>query len=239
VEILKVEKYSGHSNFIFVGLSLLASLLFTACGIKSSRFSAAPPEHVIFDGFLQKHLKNGPITATSILEDSSQLRFYLSYLSRRHPNHHWHEQVQLAYWLNLHNALVVAQYYNPTSLRYLQNKQGNFLIEGKKYTLQQIKNKCMHGPVKASLSLFALYLPQQNEAPMPNRALMAEGVIQQLHELSKNYLNNPVFNQIEPNQVVLSPFFRQNKYHLRPLRAFVIENSRIILSPHFKLKFRE
>ncbi len=220
--------------------ALLLSLLYCwSCCIKPSNFNARPPDHTIWDGFLQKHLTNGQIATAAILEDSTQLRFYLTYLSRRHPNDAWNGPNQLAYWINLHNALFLAQKFAPATLSQLQNKAGKFVIEGKPYTLRGMRKKALHNPLHEGRSLFALYSNQTQAPSFPNRALLAEGWNQQLENLSKTYLNDPVFNQIEPGKVVLSPFFRQNQRYLRPLRAFVLENSNTQLSPNFRLKFRK
>jgi hypothetical protein len=221
------------------GLVFAFLLAQTACALKPVVFNANPPEHTTWDGFLQKHSKNSQIDAVSMQEDSTQLCFYLTYLSRRHPNDHWNKNTQLAYWINLHNALFLAQKHAPSTLKHLQNKAGNFLIEGRAFTLQRVKNKTLHRACSDGRSVFSLCQNQQNALSMPNRALNAEGLNQQLDILGKNHLNNPNFNQIETDQVVLSSFLKKNKQHLRPLRVFVLANSRIALSPRFKLKYKE
>jgi Protein of unknown function, DUF547 len=225
-------------DVLLKGSALAFLLSLSACALKPVVFNASPPDHAVWDGFLQKHVKNGQIDAAAILKDSTQLRFYLAYLSRRHPNDHWDRNIQLAYWVNLHNALFLAQKHAPSTLQHLQNKASKFLIEGKAYALRQVKNKTLNWAYSDGRSLFVLCQSRQNALPTPNRALSAEGPLQQLDILSKSYLNNPDFNQIETDQVVLSSFFRENKRHLGPLRAFVLENSNTELSPNFRLKFR-
>jgi Protein of unknown function, DUF547 len=226
-------------NMLWQGLSLAFLLFLPACALTPAAFNANPPDHVLWDGFLQKHIKNDQIDADSILKDSMQLRFYLAYLSRRHPHDHWDQSTQLVYWINLHNALLLAQKYAPSALNPLQNKNGKIRIERKVYVLRQVKNKVLHVANKDGRSLFALYQSQENAIPMLNRALTPASLPRQLDQLSKSYLNNPEFNQINAEQVYLSPFFRKNRRFFRPFRAFVTDNCSAELPPHFKIKFRK
>ncbi|MEM8775536.1 MAG: DUF547 domain-containing protein [Pseudomonadota bacterium] len=203
--------------------------------------NAQPIDHAAWDAFLQKYVRpdgNGYNTfayASVADEDQAALEDYISALTQIEITERA-RPVQLAYWLNLYNALtikVVLDHYPVDSIRDI--KLGGLLsrgpwdgelveIEEEPITLNAIEHEILRPIWKDPRLHYAINCASVGCPNLHERAFTAENVESLLDELAKAYLNHPRGLKIEDGEVTVSSIFQWFAYDFGNSEKAVIEH---------------
>lgn len=208
------------SIFLFFTLFLL-----WACQGTQSTFaneSDTPPDHSLWTDLLQEYVNDsGFVNYQGLLGEKQKLNRYTEDLSNNPPSESWSENEKLAYWINAYNAftvkLIVDNYplesikdLNPTiaipTVSTIWTKKW-FQIGGEDFSLDQIEHKILRKDFEEPRIHFAVNCASFSCPPLRNEAFVAERIDAQLDEQARQFINDPVRNKIESDQVIISKIF--------------------------------
>ncbi len=198
---------------VFVGPSR-GTLLYPATRI---------PDHEIWTKELEKFVSvDGLINYTEWKDHQENLDKYLQQLSKPLPLSNWSQNVQLAYWINLHNAYtvkLVLQHYPIQSLHELN--EGDpwsakwISIGDTQYSLEQIQWE-IRSQYNDPRVNFALNKGTKSSAPILKEAYIPERLGEQLNAQTESFINNDAYNQFSESSAKLSPIFNLYKTDFKP-----------------------
>lgn len=237
--------------------ALAASLLFLPAGLLGGWSSSAPeaweywaynnPEntqpldHAAWDAFLQKYVRPdgqgynrfayGEVSAA----DKAALEGYISYLTGLEITEHA-QPVQLAYWLNLYNALtvkVVLDHYPVKSIRDI--RLGGLLsrgpwdgelieIEEEPITLNAIEHEILRPIWKDPRLHYAINCASVGCPNLHDRAFTATNTPGLLDQLARDYLSHPRGLKIDGDSVTVSSIFQWFAYDFGNAEPQIIEH---------------
>jgi hypothetical protein len=224
------------------------------CSIKKIESTASPVSHQIWDALVRKHVTpEGWVNYSGFKKDSTLLNQYTSNLERHHPNDkNWSKNEQLAYWINAYNAYTVkliVDHYPVSGIKEI--KKGipfvntvwdiKFIkIEDQTYDLNNIEHGILRKHFDEPRIHFAINCASVSCPKLANYAYLPEKLNQQLHEAALSFLNDPLRNQIQPDDLRLSRIFSWFKGDFTKkgsLHDFI--NQYIPVSPDAPLEFLE
>ena len=183
--------------------------------IQQSSIAQCNINHNKYDVLLQKYVsENGEVDYIHFKNADNDLADYVSYLASREPKNNCTKNEKLAYWINLYNAAtlqLLLQNYPLKSINLLDKGKTwdvkRIKIGNKMYSLNDIENGIIRKGFKEPRIHFALNCGAKSCPPLYNHAFVAEKLNTQLDNRTKNFINNPSFNQIEKNKLSISKIF--------------------------------
>ena len=183
-------------------------------------------DHGAWEAFLMRYVRIGPDNIHRVAygavtpADREALDAYLARLSST-PITEYNRAEQLAYWINLYNALAVdavIEHYPVASILEIGARSGRLAerpfdaplieVDGRKLSLNDIQNRILRPiwrdpRILYALSCAALACPNLQPAPFTGDQLD-----RQLSEAAMAYVNDARCIQMEDDELVLSSLFR-------------------------------
>lgn len=202
---------------------LLLSIMgvISSCSIKEYSSQSEPISHELWNELLQHHVTaEGWVDYKGFIQDSVRLNTYLTLLSDNHPNQsNWSEDEQLAYWINAYNAFtikLIVDHYPTTSIKAI--KKGipfvnsvfdlKFInIEGTTYDLNNIEHSIIRAQFEEPRIHFAINCASYSCPKLQREAFTAERLEEQLQAAAIDFINDPLRNIIEEEELQLSRIF--------------------------------
>ncbi len=181
------------------------------------------PDHSIWSAELYKYVSHdGLIDYKSWKENQGPLDLYLAALSVDLPLSRWSQNVQLAYWLNIHNAYSVKQvlkHYPVTSLREISEgdpKQNQWIVlDTAAFSLEEIQ-QYIQFQFRDPRIYFALHDASVSGAPLLNEAYEPNRIHDQLNEQVRHFIHDSTHNVINDSIAILSPVFEKHNDAFTP-----------------------
>jgi hypothetical protein len=170
---------------------------------------------------LQEHVdSSGWVSYAGIKRDSVAFEAYLETLSKCGPVPSWSKDEKLAYWINAYNAFTVkliVDHYPVQSIKDI--KKGIpfvnsvwdiafFEIGGKKMDLNEIEHSILRMKFDEPRIHFAIVCASKSCPKLRNEAYVAERLEQQLLEQTEGFINDHNKNDIEVEEIRISPIFK-------------------------------
>ncbi|MCS7170524.1 MAG: DUF547 domain-containing protein, partial [Candidatus Kapabacteria bacterium] len=166
--------------------------------------------HAVWDSLLQQYVWAGRVHAFGMAQDP-RFSFYLDSLATAAPKQASHES-QIAFWLNAHNACVVAVLARRPGLRYAGAwdslmRLDTFCIAGEEHTLLSLRDRLRRFGeplLHVGASGITMGFP-----PLARRAFTTANLRRQLRENARAFLRSPrgCILDVETNTLWLSPLF--------------------------------
>ena len=206
-------------------LLLLIHFLFLTQSVSETRpeIALGIPDHAPWSAELFKYVSHdGLIDYKAWKENQEPLDHYLKELSGDLPLSRWSQNVQLAYWLNIHNAYSIKQvlaHYPMASIREID--EGNarktewIVLDTAVFSLEEIEQHILY-QFKDPRIFFALHYAAVSGAPLLNEAYEPHRIHDQLDDQVRHFLSDSTRNQINDSSVVLSPVIEWHASTFKP-----------------------
>ena len=209
----------------YLNILILCLFSLTSCG------SYSPPEskntmvdHKIWGQLLRKHVSDeGWVDYEGWQKDRKVLKSYLQILSNNPPDDSlWTIDEKLAYWINAYNAFTVELILENYPLESIADLHPAIYIPGvntvwhKKFfkiggvetSLDEIEHKILRAKFEEPRIHFAIVCASYSCPKLRNEAFVASRLEQQLNEQAKEFINDPLRNQLSENEIKISKIFK-------------------------------
>lgn len=216
-------------KYILIGILLLLSILSVLFQYHyrveaDSRDEIDTPKtafsHEIFNKVLTKHVEKGKVDYAKLKAEPEEFEKYLDLLAAAKPSKMSYN-VQLAFWINAYNALVikgVIDHYPTKSVRKVKAFGGffsrlKFHVAGEKYTLDHIEHEILRKEFVDPRIHFALVCASIGCPPIENRVFLSETIDEQLDAVTKKFITNTDKVRLDKakRRVYLSKIFKWYK----------------------------
>lgn len=199
--------------FIFCLLALAASSFLPA----SNGVASSAVDHIIFEGLLAKHVRDGFVDYAGFKSDEIKLDQYLSMLERNDPESLTQNE-QFAFYINVYNSwtikLILTGYPGVKSIKdlggLLQSPWQKELvrIHGKTLKLDDIENKILRPRFKDPRVHFAINCASKSCPPLLSEPYRGETLDAQLNKVTSDFINNPSSYRFEGDILWISSIFK-------------------------------
>ena len=171
--------------------------------------------HKAWDVLLKKYVdENGFVDYKGFLTSKSELTNYINYLSENAPNESSTIQEQLAYYINIYNALTVQlilDNYPVESIKDISKPWGKTVItlNNNLYSLGDIEHEILRKMNEPRIH-FAINCASYSCPNLLNEAFTASKLEEQLERVSNSFINGNK-NEITPTNPKLSKIFKWYK----------------------------
>ncbi len=204
-------------------------LIFSSFLLLTSCFRKVPSSadntyinHTIFDTLLQKHVDSrGGVDYNGFEKDSAVFHLYLKILSKNPPSDTWLREEKLAYWINTYNAYTIELILRNRPLESIKDItalnipfvsspwQIEFIpINNKLYNLDDIEHGIIRKQFDEPRIHFALVCAAASCPKLRNEAYTNLKLEMQLIHQTRDFLRDTTKNQINSQDVKLSPIFK-------------------------------
>lgn len=166
----------------------------------------------IYAGVLQKHVnERGNVDYRKLKTDLAGLDAYLDYLALHPPSQDSRRVDSLAYFINLYNAAtlrLVAENYPVSSIQEIDDPWNKkFVRSGNKLlSLQQIEHQILRSMDEPRVH-FAINCASVSCPPLLNQPFYSEKIEQQLDVVTRNFITNDTYNDLDAEPLRLSRIF--------------------------------
>jgi len=203
-------------------------------------------DHKAWDILLKKYVdKNGFVDYKGFLNSKTELADYINYLSENVPNENWTIQEQLAYYINIYNALTVQlilNNYPVNSIKDISKPWGKTVISlnGNEYSLGDIEHEILRKMNEPRIH-FAINCASYSCPNLLNEAFTASKLEQQLVQVSDSFINGNK-NETHPTNPKLSKIFKWYKKDFKvngkpDVIAFINQYSNIKIDKDAKIDY--
>ncbi|MFN0213884.1 MAG: DUF547 domain-containing protein [Saprospiraceae bacterium] len=212
------------TGFSLLFLFATAALWFTCSYCRSIKRSidSQPVTHEIWADLLRKHVGvDGNVNYKGFIRDSAELNRYLKLLETAHPSDKgWTVQEQMAYWINAYNAYTIALIVRNYPVESIKDiKRGlpfinsvwdiKFItIQGYTYDLNNIEHNILRPVFKDARIHAAINCASYSCPRLLNEAYTAEYLENQLDKSMRDFVNDPLRNQITAEKAKISEIFK-------------------------------
>jgi len=171
--------------------------------------------HKAWDVLLKKYVdENGFVNYKGFLNSKTELANYINYLSENVPNENWTIQEQLAYYINIYNALTVQlilDNYPVNSIKDISKPwdQTVITLNENNYSLGDIEHKILRKMNEPRIH-FAINCASYSCPILLNEAFTASKLEQQLEQVTDSFINGNK-NETHPTNPKLSKIFKWYK----------------------------
>lgn len=229
-------------------LLLFALLALAGAGSAQAPSSSAPPNlHDAWNALLAKYVsKTGNVNYRKFDRDQAALDAYLRQLSDNPPAETWTRAEKMAYWINVYNAFtidLILDNYPLNSIRSLdQGKPWDvrrIRLGSQTYSLNQIENEILRPAFKDPRIHFAINCAARSCPPLLNQAYTAAQLDSLLTQRTRQFVNNPKYNNLSPGHASLSKIFEWYAADFGEIKAFLNTYADIRLEPAASISFLE
>lgn len=171
--------------------------------------------HKAWDVLLKKYVgENGFVNYKGFLNSKTELADYINYLSENVPEESWTVQEQLAYYINLYNALTVQlilDNYPTNSIKDIKKPWDQTVITLKEtdYSLGDIEHKILRKMNEPRIH-FAINCASYSCPNLLNEAFTTSKLENQLEQVTNSFINGNK-NETNPTHPKLSKIFKWYK----------------------------
>jgi len=219
-------------KLILLALTSLFLAGVPTCRVDDVKSDSQPITHELFDADLKKYVDaEGWVNYEAWVQDTAQLKQYLSLLESHHPNEeNWSPDERLAYWINAYNAYtaeLILDNWPVKSIKDIKDGTGfinsvwdiKFIeIEGHTYDLNNIEHGIIRPKFEDQRIHAAVNCASVSCPKLRNEAFTAERIDEQLDEQvrswfasSRNDLSNPQSPKLSSIFKWYAPDFKWNK----------------------------
>lgn len=192
---------------------------------QSDQSSALRIDHTAWDGFIARYVVTGPNGATRLRyaavssTDRATLDAYVTTLTAL-PISRYNRREQLAFWINLYNALtvkVVLEHYPVASIRDINISPGFFqigpwdkkliAIEGQEISLNDIEHRILRPIWQDPRLHYALNCASIGCPNLAGAAYNPEALEEQLRDSAVAFVNSPRGVKIDDQRVTVSKIY--------------------------------
>ncbi len=222
-------------------LLLLAILIFTGLQVSGQ------PDYKPWDQLLSKYVNvSGNVDYAGLKKDEATLDKIVDQFSKTKIDKSWSKNDQLAFWINAYNAFTLQLITDNFPIKSIQNLDGGktwdvkrFIIDGSKYSLNQIENDIIRSKFNDARIHFAVNCGAKSCPPLLNGAFFGNKLDQQLEDQAKKFINNQSYNKISSTSLSISKIFDWYKADFGILISFLNKLSKVKINPNTKISFKE
>jgi hypothetical protein len=188
----------------------------------------------------------GKVNYVQFKADRSRLDAYLMTLSDQVDQKTWNRSQQMAYWINVYNAftvkLIVDHYPINSIMDIYEGKPWDvkwIKLGNKTYSLNQIEHEILRPKFEDARIHFAVNCAAKSCPPLANRAYTESNLDSMLSIQTKKFINNQIFNNIQPGKISISKIFDWYKEDFADLIAFLNQYSDITIQKNAEIRFQE
>lgn len=206
----------------------VASVLFLLFLSLATFSQSTAAMHDTWDAILKKHVdKNGVVDYQGIAADSNFNR-YIGMLQKVKGAGSYSRDNALAYWINVYNAFTVKlilDNWPVKSIKDIPNAWDQKFIQlpTGSYSLNQIENEVIRKEFNEPRIHFALVCAAVSCPKLHNRAITDVNLEATLEQLTKDFLNNKMHNDVKETSLMISEIFKWYASDFEPsggIRAF-------------------
>ena len=207
-------------------------------------------EHHDWSTLLQQHVtESGQVNYKGFIKDSTLFNKYLTELSNHPTGKNWSEKEKLAYWINAYNAFTLKLILDNYPLKSIKDIGDGltminspwdikfFKIGNTDFDLNTIEHEIIRKEFNEPRIHFAINCASVSCPKLRNEAFTAEQLDAQLDDQAKQFINNPIKNNITEKSVQLSKifnWFESDFIKENTLASFLQKYTDIKLSNDFK-----
>lgn len=207
----------------------------------------AQPDYKPWDTFLKKYVSStGEVDYKSIQSNKKELDSIIKQFSTTKIVSSWNKNDQLAYWINAYNAFTIELIVNNYPIKSIQNLDGGktwdvkrITIDGKKYSLNNIENDIIRPQFKDARIHFAINCAARSCPPLKDGAFWGKTLELQLDEVTKKFINNPKYQNINPSKMILSKIFDWYAVDFSDIITFINQYSTIKVNKKASITFNK
>ena len=175
--------------------------------------SGNKPDHTAWTDLLQEHVaKNGEVDYAAFKQDLPRLNSYLDYLAGLgNKVKSWQRKEKLAYYINLYNAATIKLVLDNYPLSSILDIDKPFerewiAIGNKTVSLSHIENDILREMGEPRIH-FAINCASYSCPKLLDHAFIADKLEEQLEKVTRDFINDPKHNTIQPDSLELSNIF--------------------------------
>ena len=201
--------------------------------------------HQLWDELLQAHVSpSGEVDYPGFKKDEARLNRYLQKLADNPVQDGWSRNEKMAYWINAYNAFTVkliVKNYLVSSIRDLHG--GNpwdvewIELDDKSYTLNNIEHDILRPKFGDPRIHAVVNCAAQSCPPLHNHAYTADKLDQQLEQQTRQFINNPKYNKLSPDRVVISKIFKWYAEDFDNLIGFLNKYAEVEINKDAKVEY--
>lgn len=212
-------------------------------------FASDKPDHSIWDRFLHDYVSSsGKVNYKSMKVRMDTLDSYLLELRNHGPQSDWTRNDRLAYYINAYNAFTIKF----VLTKYPVNSVKDISFSGKDiwhfrmvqlgeklYTLDYLENEILRKMDEPRIH-FAINCASFSCPKLYNHAFEPDKMNSQLTKVTKDFINDPLRNEISEKKLKLSEIFSWYKEDFEKdgtLIEFLNKYSDVTIAPNAKIEY--
>lgn len=205
----------------------------------------AQVDYTVYQNILSAHVSpTGKVDYTGILKNDLQsFKQFLAQLKSSDPEK-LNSDDQLAFWINTYNAFtikLIIDHWPVKSIREIYN--GNpwdeswIKINGKTYSLNQIEHDIIRTGFDDPRIHFAVNCAAKSCPPILNEPYIGATLDEQLDQQTRQFINNPRFNQLSQESISISKIFEWYQEDFGDLTGFLNKYSKTSIDPKASIRY--
>ncbi|MDX1666696.1 MAG: DUF547 domain-containing protein [Saprospiraceae bacterium] len=203
--------------------------------------------HAIWDQLLRKYVNDkGNVNYEGLKAERDRLHTYLDHLADHPVQDGWPRDKKIAYWINAYNAFTAEMIVNNYPVASIMDLHGGdpfnhkwIELGGETYSLNNIENDILRPRYDEPRIHFALVCAAAACPPLLNRAWTSTTLDATLDRRTKNFINNPTYNEIRPEEIEISKIFDWYREDFGNLIEYLNRYSETTIQPSAQIEFRE
>ena len=188
-------------------------LYFFFCFCIATTAVAQKSIHSLWTTALKEHVDDdGRVNYAQRKKDTTLLDDYIASLEENPPAEYWSKNDSLAYFINAYNAVTVKLILDHYPLKSIRNlvtpwRFKRFTLAGKKISLNHIEHQILRKMGEARIH-FAINCASASCPKLLNTAFYAHSMEEQLEAATRDFINDPIRNQIKQKEMEVSRIFQ-------------------------------
>lgn len=214
---------------------------------KGSIYQPQSSIHELFDQLLKLYVsKDGVVNYKGFIQNKEKLHDYIEILGSNIPTNLWTKEDSLAFWMNAYNAMtidLIISHYPLKSIKDIKDPwmQRLWMLGDKLYNLDEIEHQILRKMGDPRIH-FGINCASFSCPPLLNEAFISEKVNSQLQSLSINFVNDPLRNTINADEIEVSKIFSwfSNDFKTNgSLTDFLNLYSRNKIKPNAQIRYKD
>ena len=185
-----------------------------------SKENTKPLDHMPWNKLLLQHInEDGWIDYQGFINNKGEFNEYLGSISNNPPSNNWSEDEKMAYWINAYNAFtikLILDYYPVQSIKDIGGKFPMinspwdikfFKIGGVDFDLNTIEHDILRREFNDPRIHFAINCASISCPVLRREAYQSEILDDQLEDQARKFINDPLRNQINAENIRISKIF--------------------------------
>ncbi len=215
--------------------------------IKNSETETGKLDHSLWNNLLIKHVQtSGKVNYKGFKSEISSLDKYLAVLKVNPVQVSWSRNEKMAYWINAYNAFTVKLIVQNYPLESITKLHGGkpwdvkwIEIGSNTYSLNEMENDILRPEFNDARIHFAVNCAAVSCPPLLNKAWTADNLESNFEKQAKSFINNPVFNKIQPSSIEVSKIFDWYGSDFGNLINYLNRYSETAINKNATIKYKE